>query len=345
MASLSKLAAVPVFLAASLPGFCGDWNPRLATDYLDSRQKEWAAWPPAKASTGTCLSCHTGATYLFARPALRRALGEGGPTPYETGLLGGLRARVDQRESRSAASIGVESVLAALFLESEQAFDRMWSLQNREGPAKGAWAWFNLKLDPWEMPESQFYGAAMAALATGTAPAEYRNRPEIRDHIADLTAYLKRELRNQPLHNRLALLWAATKLPEALPESMRQPILDEVWRTQQADGGWTVEALGPWKKQPAAASATGSNSYPTAFVAFVLEKAGVACTDKRLGRALDWLRSHQDPERGYWSAESMNKVFEPGSMQAGFMRDAATSFAALALLQAEEARPHFATVD
>lgn len=334
----NRLAAIPVVLAACLPGFCGDWNPRLAADYLDARQKEWAAWPAAKASTGTCLSCHTGASYLLARPALRRALRDEHPTAYETGLLDGLRARLDKKESRSAASIGVESVLAALFLQSEPAFDRMWSLQNRDGAAKGAWAWFNLKLDPWEMPESPFYGAALAAMAIGNAPVEYRNRPEIREHIADLLAYLKRELPEQSLHNRLTVLWASTQLPEALTPLMRRSILDDVWRTQQPDGGWRVDALGPWKKEPAGASTAASNSYPTAFVAFVLEKAGVSCTDPRLGRALDWLRAHQDRQSGYWAAESMNKVYEPGSMQAGFMRDAATSFASLALVEAEQAR-------
>ena len=53
-----------------------DWNPRLAAQYLDSRQKEWFAWPRANAGAKPCVSCHTGVTYLLARPALREALGE-----------------------------------------------------------------------------------------------------------------------------------------------------------------------------------------------------------------------------------------------------------------------------
>src|SRR5258707_2916458 len=92
MDMLSRLVAVVA--VAVLPGYCGDWSPRLAADYLDSRQKEWFAWPTAKASGGPCVSCHTQTTYLLARPVLRRALGEGGPTQYEIGLLDALRARL-----------------------------------------------------------------------------------------------------------------------------------------------------------------------------------------------------------------------------------------------------------
>ena len=174
------------------------WDPRLAAKYLDARQQEWFAWPPAKATGGTCLSCHTGATYLLARPALRRVLGESRPTPYETGLIEGLRARaglLDAKEIKrgfaaepmASQALGVEAVFAALFLsladsggaaldaDAQKAFDRLWSLQLRQGTARGAWSWFNLDLDPYEMPPSPFYGAALAALAAGNAPAEYRN--------------------------------------------------------------------------------------------------------------------------------------------------------------------------
>src|SRR5713226_3961317 len=173
----------------SLPGFCADWNPRLVAQYLDSRQKEWFAWPRAMTPEGPCVSCHTGMTYLLARPALRRELGESQPTQYEKGLLDGLRARVAKKDKdpkelavepakeRVAQRLGVEAIFSALFLvledtgrptmsaETRQAFDQLWSLQARDGKAKGAWPWNTFSLDPWETPESAFYGAALAALA------------------------------------------------------------------------------------------------------------------------------------------------------------------------------------
>ena len=331
-------------LAAVMPSWAGEWNPRLAAAYLDGRQAEWAAWAPAKATGGTCLSCHTGATYLLARPALRKALGEAEPTPYETALLDGLRARVDKTEVKdlfagfrkepgASQAVGVESIFAALFLGSEKALDRMWSLQGR-GDSPGSWAWFSLKLDPWEMPESSYYGATLAALATANAPADYRNRPDVRDHTTALSTYLAREDAKQPMHNRLMALWASTKLPQALSKPARQALIDELWRAQQADGGWSMESLGPWAKHPDAPASTGSNSYATGLVAFILPQAGVPRSDKRLVRALDWLSAHQDRESGSWAANSMNKVFPADSMQVKFMRDAATSFAVLALLEA-----------
>jgi squalene-hopene/tetraprenyl-beta-curcumene cyclase len=210
----------------------------------------------------------------------------------------------------------------------------MWSLQLREGSAKGAWEWFSLNLDPWEMPQSAFYGASMAALAVGSTPRPYRDQPEIRERVAALTSYLQREVPSQPLHNRLMALWASSKLPEALPPSLQKPLLEEVWRKQQADGSWSMEALGPWKERPQAPHATGDSAYATAFTAVALQKAGIGAKDARLGRALSWLKNHQDPQGGFWDGESMNKVFPADSMMLLFMRDAATAYASLALIEA-----------
>ena len=107
-----------------------------------------------------------------------------------------------------------------------------------------------------------------------------------------------------------------------------------MWSKQQADGGWTLESLGGWKKRPEAPASIGSNSYATGLVAFVAQQAAVAHTNGRLVRALNWLRAHQDHQIGEWPANSMNMQREPYSMPARFMQDAATGFAALALLEA-----------
>jgi squalene-hopene/tetraprenyl-beta-curcumene cyclase len=319
-----------------VPGACGDWSPKLAAQYLDTRQKEWFDWPKANTGAKPCISCHTGTSYLLARPALRKALGEGAPTSYEAGLLSSLRDRVAKQEPPAAASLGVESVMAALFLGAEsspaatQALDRLWVLQTREGKSKGAWNWFNLGLDPWEMPESNFYGATLAAMAVGGAPEEYRSRPEVKVRVADLVAFLRSEQETQSLHNRLMLLWASSKLPEALPAASRKAIVTEVWKQQQNDGGWTLASLGPFKTHEQAVPQQGTNAYATALAAFVLGRA--EGSSPKLTKALSWLRSHQDREGGYWSAQSMNHVYPEGSMESKFMTDAATAYAVLALV-------------
>jgi squalene-hopene/tetraprenyl-beta-curcumene cyclase len=247
----------------------------------------------------------------------------------------------------ASQALGVEAVFAAFYLgsantggaaldaDAQKAFDRLWSLQLRQGPARGAWPWFNLDLDPYEMPPSPFYGAALAALAAGNAPAEYLKQPQVQERIVELIAYFTREREAQPLHNRLMLLWASAKLPDALPQAARRATIDEIWRKQEADGGWTIHSLGPWRAHPAAPVSRGSSSYATGLAATVLEAAAVPPADPRLARALAWLESHQDRQAGYWDASSMNKQYPAGSMEARFMRDAATAFAALALSEAE----------
>ena len=321
---------INALLALSL---CGDWNARLAADYLDGREKEWFAWKATKTPGGPCVSCHTNVTYLLVRPALRRELGETQPTQFETGLKDALRARIPlpdvfpasfAKEPRHSQSLGVESIHAALLLGEEPALERMWSLQIKEGKEKGAWNWFHLDLDPWETPESTFYGATLAAMAVRNAPPEHRARHL--EQIATLTDYLQREQGAQPLHNRLMLLWA---MPEALTD--KKALIDEVWKKQQPDGGWSVESLGPWKRPLRSA---GSDAYATGFVSYVLlidHNRG----QKGLNEALQWLKSHQNQEYGFWTSSSMNKEYPADSMMVKFMQDAATGFAAMALLEAE----------
>ena len=341
-----------LLLLTTLPGLAGDWSPKLAAQYLDSRQKEWFAWAPAKRTGGPCISCHTGATYLLARPALRRVLGEAEPTAYETGLVDGLRARVGTRledvrkavkEPLASQFVGVEAIFAALFLPqekpaSQQAWDRLWSMQLHEGPAKGSWPWFTFDSDPYETSDSGFFGASLAALAISATPAEYQARPEVKAHIAELVEYLRAAMPSQPLHNRLLLMPAASKLP-ALVREAKQSIIDETLEKQRPDGSWTLAALGPWKEHPEAAPAVGPSAYATAVAAYALEEAGVPRSNQKLKKALDWLRGKQDPEFGYWVAESMNKRREPGNLPEGFMRDAATGFAVLALIEPKPAGP------
>ncbi len=352
--------AAVVLALSMLPALCADWNPKLAEQYLDSRQKEWAAWPHSQESGVVCVSCHTGLPYLMARPALGRSLGETGPTLYEDILLAGVRATVLKTDwkmlfgglkGKIADQVyGAQVVVSGLVLamddaqhgrmspEGEVALKRMWTTQIRDGKDKGAWLWSDFDLDPWETTASAYWGAALSAMATGIAPEGYQARPEIRENIAEMNAYLREGLKTQPLHNRLFVLWASSKLHGLLTEAEKQAILDEVWKKQEADGGWTLESLGEWKKREKAPPVSGSNSYATSVVAFTLEESGVGHSEG-LTRGLAWLRSHQDSQSGSWTAVSMNHTHEPGSMTAQFMTDAATGYATAALLAAEHTLP------
>jgi len=349
----------PLLLAAAWLLPAADWSPRMAADYLDHRQAEWSAWPRAAKPHGPCLSCHTGLAYLLARPALRRALNQSAPAVPESELMAAVRLRASAREAWEAGAVpgtgqvkgvladqllATQAVLTPLVLvfddrtkgklspEAGGAFRRMWSLQARGGANKGAWPWSSFDLDPWEMPQSAFFGAALAAVATGCAPGSYQDRPEIRANIAELRDYIRSGEVAQPMHNRLIALWASSSLRDLLPEQQRQAILAALWRTQGADGGFPMAALGPWKARPEVPPTTASTGYATALAAFTVEQAGVKRDDPKLARALAWLKTHQDPRDGSWPASSMNRQRDPASMPALFMRDAATAFAVMALL-------------
>jgi hypothetical protein len=326
-----------VALLVSLSAFAGDWESQLAAKYLDARQEQWAQFKPAKAAGGTCVSCHTNLTFLIARPAMRKLHGQDAPTAGETALLNSLRHRLSQPlpEAPFKPGFSAESVIAAVALAPDPAaLDRMWATQLREGPNAGAWGWYSLDLDPWETSASPYFGATLAALAVSSMPAEYRARPEVAPRIAALIAYLQRNQAGQPLHNRLGLLWSANRLPGLMSKAQRTALMDEFWKLQQKDHGWTIESLGPFDKHDNAPAATpGSNAYATALVAFSLQRGGASHKDKRLMYALNWLAGRQDPSTGSWTAQSLNKVYPEGSLQSGFMSDAATGFAAAALAE------------
>lgn len=318
-----------------------DWSPQAAARYLDQRQKDWFEWKTAQSANGPCVSCHTGMTYLLARPALRRALKEDQPTIYERGLMDRLRSNVGAKPA--GALQDVEVIVAAMFLAgqddrhamsepTQKAFEQLWTLQRTEAPAKGAWKWYAANLDPWEHAQSSYFGASLAMLALGSTPSAYQERPETRERVAAVSAYLS-ESSGRPLHDRLALLWASSTRPSVLSDAQRASLLSEVFAKQQADGGWTLESLGPWTVHPDAPPAAGSDAYATGYTAFVLGRAGVPATHAGMFRALAWLRTHQDPATGAWHATSMNKRRPAGSMEALFMQDAATAFASLVLLE------------
>lgn len=346
LSALSLLAC-----SFSMAGVSGaNWNPQFAAQYLDARQKAWFEWKPAASADGPCVSCHTGLTYLLARPALRRALGEQQQTIYERGLMGRLRANVGVK--RPSALQEVEVIFTALFLaeqnannqagdqaldiDSRKAFDQLWQLQLRSGPAQGAWRWYQANLDPWENPDSSFYGASVAALAVGMTPAGYRTDEVISEHIGALVSFLQSSSAPmRSLHDRLAALWATSRFPDVMTEESRQSLIAEVFGKQALDGGWTMASLGPWAAHADAPPALGSDSYATAFAAFVLGRAGVSPLHRGAARALDWLQSHQDSQTGAWPASSMNKRYPPNSMEVLFMQDAATAFASLALIDAK----------
>ena len=365
MTTLNRTVALPgLLLAATLAiaahrsasqGTRLGFDAKAAAGYLDARAEAWSVWPNAQRDRGTfCISCHTTLPYALARPALREPLGERQPSTAESKILGNLLTRArnwrevepfypDQTRGvpKTSESRAIEAVMNAVVLsrrdaraghlsdDTRTALDVMWSLQMKTGPNNGAWTWLNFNYEPWESPNSSYFGASLAALAVGSAPDGYAASPEIQDRLKALRGYFVRQHASVSLLNQLMGLWASGAVRDLLTAAQQKATIDAALALRHADGGWSTSSLGTYQRVDKTPNDTDSDGFATALVCLALQAAGV--DDPRIASGLDWLRRHQDPATGRWTASSLNKQRDPESEPAKFMSDAATAYAVLAL--------------
>ena len=340
-------------------------------------------WDGASLDHGTfCISCHTALPYALARPALRPALAEQGPSANEVKMLDNVLKRVrlwDEigpyyrdkgYDPKTKQSRGTEAVLNALILasyDSERgylsadtgtAFRNMWGLQQTSGGNAGSWPWLQFNNEPWEANDSAYYGACLAAIAVGVAPDNYAESSEIQNSLELLRGYLEQKRAAQSTINRVFLLWASTKWPGLLDRKQQNAIIQEVLSRQQADGGWRLASiawrwrgwnvqslLGMWLREDGTPLEGKSDGVATGLITFVLEEAGVSSENTQLQRALSWLTSNQNTTEGFWPASSVNHRKSITSDTGRFMSDAATAYAVLALTARQGAGPVEAMAD
>jgi squalene-hopene/tetraprenyl-beta-curcumene cyclase len=370
--SLQRIGLLAAFLVAGITVLsrhteikaAGSWDQKAAAAYLDQRAAWWFEWPKSARDHDTfCISCHTVVPYALSRPALRNSLAESAPSPNERRLLDNVTKRVrlwkevapfysdeDRGGNKTVESRGTESVLNALILASRDAlngqlsndartaFDNMWSEQRSTGDKKGSWVWLRFANEPWEADDSDFYGATLAAIAVGTAPGNYRARPEIQNSLKLLREYLSRESPAQTSINRVVLLWASAKLPGLLAPQSQEAIITEVLSKQQSDGGWSLSSLvGDWKRHDGTAQEGKSDGYATGLITLALQQAATPRHNIQQKQGLAWLAANQDKNGGFWPAYSLNNNVQhhmsPDTVR--FMNDAATAYAVLALTQAD----------
>ena len=339
------------------PSDVSGWDAKAAASYLDSRAEYWSTWSNAQRDRGTfCMSCHTTLPYALARPALREPLGEHEPSVAERKIFGNLMTRAqawrdiepwypDQTRGlpKTSESRAIESVMNALVIvrrdaavghlsdDARTALGVMWQLQMKVGPNSGGWNWLNFNLEPWESPNSPFFGASLAALAVGSAPDGYAASPAIQDNLKALRGYFAREHGKVSLVNQLMGLWASAHLPDLLTNQQKQSTIDAAFARQQPDGGWSTTSLGSFTRVDSTPSDTRTDGYATALATLALQEAGVAASDPHLVQGLAWLRRNQDRATGRWIAASLNKQRDPESEPSKFMSDAATAYAVMSL--------------
>ena len=317
------------------------WDQRAAARYLDARAGLWSEQAKTRRKLSTaCLSCHTAVPYLLSRSSLGESVM---PAPaadlysdVETRVATWSNARVWYEEEmgaeKPAQSRATESVLNALVLASRDrrarrpltdkaktALAHMWAQQN----ADGAWEWLHFGLVPWETDGSDYWGAALAAVAS--MPVADEAQPPAQS-AANLKTYLRAGMATKlSLHNRIALLWAASAWDGLLSKPEIATLVKEIVERQQPDGGFRPEKSAPWRPKDT------SDAYITAFATFVLQAAKDPLAAKSVSGGVGWLATKQQPD-GRWDAVSLNK---DRSGEEDFTRllmsDAATGFAVLAL--------------
>jgi squalene-hopene/tetraprenyl-beta-curcumene cyclase len=362
---MQKITAARIMVSACVVGLtlplmltaadAPSWNRKAAAGALDERQTWWANFPSAQRDHGTfCVSCHTTLPYALARPRLRASAGEL-PSSTEATLVDNVLKRVRQWNEiapyypdqtagvpRTSQSRGTESVLNAAILaardaaagtlsaDTRTAFANMWALQMKTGELSGAWVWLHFRLEPWESDQSPYFGASTAALAIAVAPGGYASTPEIQGGLSALRGYLGKQFDRQDPFTQLMGLWAAGKLPGTLTSVQIGAAVDTVFRLQRPDGGWSMSALGPWKRSDGSKQDEASDGYATGLATLALQESGFA-TDARVKKGLEWLVANQDRATGRWPASSLNKQRDPVSDVGRMMGDTATAYAVLAL--------------
>jgi squalene-hopene/tetraprenyl-beta-curcumene cyclase len=341
-----------------------DWNKARAGQYLDDRAQVWFEFAAADRGVGTdkisCVSCHGMLPYALARPALRKLTNLAQPTAPEKRLIDQTRRRVehwqeldtktfrlyyDFDDQKKKESWGTEAIVNSLLIalddrvqarsgpsdSARSALANLWQVQITEGDHAGSWEWLNFGLEPWETKGAKFFGATLAAIAVGTAPGYYAPGADaiLDGKVGLLRGYLRGQLANQNLNNRIWMLWAATKLDGLLTKDERTNLMEAIFQKQQADGGWSLSSLGT-KSPGDFVPDANSDGYATGLILHVLQTAGVTKNDAKVAKGLSWLRSHQEIT-GEWRASSVNKKRDPASHVGKFMSDAATAYAVLAL--------------
>src|SRR5262245_54140768 len=293
---LGLLIATMIAVAAGWAAMAGAGDPedqarvRQAISYLDGRQDDWSRFAKAQRGEGadrtTCVSCHTGISFALAGPALRRFAAGSGPEAPEERLLAAVRLRVehwaeldspryrlmyDANDRKKAESRGTEAVVNALDLARDDAtrgraapgaatrtaFQRLWEAQAKDGRGAGSWDWLNFGLEPWEAEDSRAFGAALAAIAVGSAPGYLGHGldEEASRGVRSLGDYLRRRFPEESLYNRLWILEASSTFEGLLSADQRREVVDQLVAVRREDGGWALAALGPFDRVDGTAQA------------------------------------------------------------------------------------------
>ncbi|MBX9679068.1 MAG: hypothetical protein K2X38_09920 [Gemmataceae bacterium] len=291
-----------------------------ATRYLDSASLTWQ-------KKSNCFACHTNFAYLYARPlvdakapahqTVRKALEDLVEIRWEKS-----KPRWDAEVVASGAALAFNDAATTgkLHPTTKKALDRMWTVQKKDG----GWNWLKCSWPPME--NDDHYGATLAAVAAGVAPEEYRKSDLAKAGLAKLKLYFEK---NPPenLHHKAMLLWANSYLGDLLKANEKQAYVDELLKTQIADGGWAGGGFGDWRRgDKTMQDKSTSDGYGTGFAVYVLRRSGLPKDHPAIDKGIAWLHANQRESGRWWS----RSLFRDGSH---LLTNAGTAFAVMALAE------------
>jgi len=291
--------------------------------FLDTVSVNWTR-------TRKCGTCHTNYAHMMAGPMVEKT-----PSPelvevrafFESRAAGWAKPANSAKPIRDGEIVATAAALAfndaastgKLHPLTRATLDRMWAIQRPDG----AWNWFDCNLPPME--DDDYYGTALAAVAIGHAPDNYKSTEAAQKGIDRLRGYL-RATPAPHLHHRALLMWASMGLDGLIDAKERERTIAELLTKQRPDGGWSLTSLGRFERRdgtPNPEDAPG-DGYGTGYVIHVLRQSGMPADAEPIRRGIAWLKTHQRVS-GRWFTRS------PTVNTNHYITHAGTAYALMAL--------------
>jgi squalene-hopene/tetraprenyl-beta-curcumene cyclase len=270
-----------------------------AAAYLDAR---------AHLVEKNCFACHSTFTYLPARSVLEPLAGGVMETRLLLERFTALCLDKAKLPLVKTQHIGAVRILAAVELArhdaattgrlqpvTRAALDSLWQLQRADGGVK----WLHVGEAPQAVDD--YWPVAMIALGAGSAPEGYGQTAKAMAGIEKLRGWF-RSHPAKDAHGRALTLLAHASIGGILSDAERRGHTEELFALQHDDGGWSLAGLADWQrpdKRPLDSSR--SDGYGTGFVSFVLARSGVAPSEPRLRKGIDWLKANQRRSGGWFT--------------------------------------------